>query len=85
MRICLVPNNCMRCDHRADSNCDPLSVVIVDGTPNLEIQPLTKVLATVSAVILVIGMASGQRVKWSTHVSRYEYPFDDGSGPTISM
>ena len=41
-----------------------------------------KALATVSAVILVIAIASGQWVKW---LSRYEYPFDNGSGLTISM
>ena len=29
-----------------------------------------KACATVSAVMLVIGMASGQRVKWSLQVSR---------------
>ena len=68
-----------------DSNCGPLSVVTVDGTPNRAIQPLTNALATDSAVIFMMGMASGQRVKRSMHVSRYEYPFDGGSGPTISM
>ena len=35
--------------------------------------------------MFVVGMASGQWVKWSTHVSRYEYPLGGGSGPMISM
>ena len=44
----------------------PRSVTIL-GTP---IQPLVKALATDSAVVDVIGMASGHLVKWSTHVKR---------------
>ena len=48
----------------------PLSVEIVEGTPNRPIQLPTKALATVSAVMSVIGMASGHRVNRSTQVSR---------------
>ena len=38
---------------------------VTEGTPKQEIQPLTKALATVSAVMFGMDMASGQ------HVSRY--------------
>ena len=58
------------------------SVVRVEGEPK---QPLTNASATVSAVMFVIGMASGQRVKLSTQVRRYVKPPEGGSGPTISM
>ena len=73
------PISCISSRHRADSNWRPRSVVTVDGTPN---HPLTNALATMSAVIAEIGMASGQRVNLSTQVRR---PFAGGSGPTMSM
>ena len=66
------PRSCISSRQRADSNWLPRSVVTVDGTPNLEIHPLTNALATMSAIIAEIGMASGQRVNLSTHVKRYE-------------
>lgn len=56
--------------HREDSNCRPQSVVMVDGSPSLEIHTPTNALATESAVIQVSGIASGQRVIRSTHVGR---------------
>ena len=40
-------------------------MVIVEGTPNRAIKPCTKACATASAVIVVIGMASGHRVNLS--------------------
>ena len=53
-----------------DSNWRPWSVETVDGTPDWEIHPLRKARATVCAVMSVIGIASGQRVKRSVQVSR---------------
>eukprot|EP00117_Sycon_ciliatum_P022895 scpid23773/ scgid19618/ len=41
-----------------------------DGTPKRAIHPAMKAVATVSAAASLIGMASGQRVKRSTQVSR---------------
>ena len=79
------PRSCISFRQSADSNCRPRSVVTVDGTPNHEIHPLTNALATTSAVIAEIGMASVQRVNLSTHVKRYEQPSKGGSGPTMSM
>ena len=70
VRIRLDPSSCISCVQKADSNWDPRSVVTVEGTPNLEVHPLTKAYATVSAVMSVIGMASGQRVNRSLQVSR---------------
>ena len=58
---------------------------MVDGTPNRETQPLTKVCATVSAVLSAMGKASGQRVNLSTHVSKYVHPCEVGRGPTRFM
>ena len=55
------------------------------GTPKRAIHPDRSVRATVSAVMLAMGKASGQRVKRSTQVSMYEYPLDGGRGPVISM
>ena len=53
-----------------DSNWRPRSVETIDGIPNREIHPLRKARATVCAVMSVIGIASGQRVKRSIQVSR---------------
>ena len=47
--------------------------------------PCTKACATASAVIAVIGMASGHCVNLSIHVSRYLNPSEGGRGPTRSM
>ena len=41
--------------------------------------------ATVSAVMLGMGIASGQRVNWSIQVRRYMKPLEGGRGPTMSM
>ena len=60
-------------------------MVTVDGVPKRETQVWTKARATVSAVLSVMGTASGQRVKQSTQVSRYVKPFEVGRGPTRSM
>ena len=60
-------------------------MVIVEGTPNRAIQQCTKACATASAVIVVIGMASGHHVRLSIHVSRYLNPSEGGRGPTRSM
>ena len=52
------------------SDCASRSVVIIEGTPNRATQFVTKALATDSTVMVDSGMASGQRVKRSIHVSR---------------
>ena len=70
VRIRLDPNSLVSSAQRFDSNWRPRSVVMVDGVPNHAIQPLTKASATDSAVMLVRGKASGQRVNLSMHVSR---------------
>jgi hypothetical protein len=41
---------------------------MVCGHPKRDIQPVKRARATVSAVMYVMGMASGQRVKRSTAV-----------------
>ena len=84
VRIRLQPNRCISCCHKLDSNCFPLSVVIVEGIPKCEIHPLTKACATVWVVISGIGTASGHLVNLSMQVSKYVLPFDTGRGPTIS-
>ena len=76
--------NLISCCQRSDSNCAPQSVVIVDGTPKRAIQLETNACATVIAVMLGIGMASGHRVKRSIQVKRYTNPWHEGRGPTRS-
>ena len=71
VRSLSVPSKCISLVHRADSNCRPLSVVTVDGTPNRETHPCTKACATVSAVMSDVGMASGQRVNRSIQVRAF--------------
>ena len=56
-------------------------MVIVAGVTKRAIHPLKKA----SARISTIGIASGQRVKRSTQVSKYLKPSAYGSGPTISL
>ena len=53
--------------------------------PKREIQLFTKAMAIVSAVMSIMGMASGHRLYLSIQVSRYEKPFEGGKGPTKSM
>ena len=57
---------------------------MTEGTPNRATHPATNALAIVSAVMFVIGIASGQHVKQSTHVSKYEKPFEGSNSPTMS-
>ena len=56
-----------------------------DFCPTFFCQTLTKVFATVSALIFAIGKASGQRVYLSTQVRQYLFPSELGSEPTRSM
>ena len=85
MRFRTIPNWLHKPSLNFDSNCAPLCVVIVVGVPNRAIHPLKNASATVSALISTSGMASGQRVKRSTQVSRYIKPSVYGRGPTISI
>ncbi len=55
------------------------------GVPKRDIHDVMNACATVSAVQSAIGVASGQRVKRSTHVRRYVHPRDEGRGPTRSI
>jgi hypothetical protein len=59
-----------RADHKLDVNCAPLSEVMTEGIPNLCIQPEKRAAAQSAAVILLSGIASGQRVVRSTIVKR---------------
>ena len=60
-------------------------VVIVEGAPNAATQCEMNACATISAACSGMGIATGQQVKRSTHVSRYVLPSDGGGGPTRSM
>ena len=68
----------------SDVNCGPLSDVISTGTPKRAIQCRAKALPTEAASVRASGMASGHLVNRSMTVSRCEYPFDAGNGPTRS-
>ena len=59
----------MRFYQRADSNWTPLLVVMTEGIPNLETQPLRNACPAVSAVLSGSGMASGHSLKQSMHIS----------------
>ena len=85
MQFRTIPNWLHKPSHNFDSSWAPLSVVLVAGVPNRAIHPLKKASATLSALISTSGLASGQRVKRSTQVSRYLKPLAYGKGPTISI
>ena len=69
--ICRIPSVLHIHSHTAPENCEPRSVVMVPGTPNLATQCVVKLSAQVSAVMLVSGTASGHLVVRSTIVNRY--------------
>ena len=56
----------------------------VDGTPKLVIRVWTKALVMVGVVIPAIGVASGQRVRQLTKLSKLWCPFEGGRGPARS-
>ena len=85
MRFRTIPNWLHKPSHNFDLNWAPLFVVIVAGVPNRAIHPLKKASATTLALISTSGIASGQRVKQSTQVSRYLKPSAYGKGPNISI
>ena len=64
------PRSCVKRAQSVEMNWRPRSVVIVEGVPNRDIQPLMKAAATDSAVICVNGIASDQRVNLSMQVRR---------------
>ena len=68
----------------ADSNWRPWSVMMVVGIPYLENHVETRLEATISAEISVIGISSNHRVFLSIMVKMWEKPRSGGSGPTIS-
>ena len=68
--LCFIPSVFMRELHSSDENCEPRSEVMQDGTPYLETQPSMSVAATESAVMSLIGKASGHRVTLSMTVSK---------------
>ena len=65
-----MPSKLLREVQREETNCGPRSEVIVDGTPNLEIQPEKRTMAQSEAEMAERGIASGQRVVQSMMVSR---------------
>ncbi len=56
--------------HRADVNWDPLSDVMLAGTPNRVTQPAKRALAQSAAVMYESGMASGHLKVLSMIVKR---------------
>ena len=80
----MIPNSVVRQRKCPDSSWHLQSALMVEGQPKFATHRSTKARATISAVISLIGIASGHRVKRSTHVKRYEYPFESGKGPTKS-
>nr|CDS34643.2 hypothetical protein HmN_000923000 [Hymenolepis microstoma] len=73
-----------RIQAHVEVNCDPLSVVMTDGAPNMDIHDSIRAFATDAEELSRKETAIGQRVKRSTQVKMYEKEFDGGRGPTIS-
>ena len=72
MVVCVrIPQVLINCDHAAERNCDPRSVVKDEGTPKFATQPWANASKIVSTAISFIGMATGQREKRSTIVNKY--------------
>ena len=67
---CLVPRKLMNLSHSEDSNCQPRSVVTVVGMPSLDIQLCMKACAIASAMMVLMGIASGHCVNRSIQVRR---------------
>ena len=69
--------------NRPDTNCFPLSEVITAGTHETHLA--TKAFAVVYAAISLMGRASHQQEKRSTHVSKYDWLSHMGNGPLMSI
>ena len=75
------------------SNCASRSVITSRGTPNRDIQPEVKAIATEAAVVSMRGIASGHQVARSIQVNRYRKGkgldllgrVAVGNAPTMSM
>ena len=82
----LAPRNSAKVANRVDIKFDPLSVKILRGTPYTHTQCVRKVLAVASAVELVMGAKTTQRVRRSCIARMYLAPeLALGSIPTTSM
>lgn len=70
VRILELPITLVKDSNKADSNCDPLSVVMVCGEPNLATQVFQK--ASITSVVDVVfrGTASGHRENLSIMVKQ---------------
>lgn len=79
-----MPRFAVRTVNSSDSNFRPWLVVTTSGTPKRDIHCVVSVTTTVYADMLSIGHASSQRVKLSTHVTKYLQMLDGDSGPTRS-
>ena len=60
----------------------PRSAVVVELQPKLNTHHLTKVGATVLAVLSLVGTTSPYHVERSTHVSRNEYALESDRSTT---
>ena len=81
MQWSLAPRSSIIAVHSWDVNWAPLSV----GRPKRATQWNSCAQAQDLAEVSMRGMASGHRVNLSTMESRYEKPWDSGSGPTRSI
>ena len=68
VRICDEPRRWLSCRNREEVNWDSLSVVIVEGTPNIDIQESISFIGTVSHEVSLNGTATGHLVNRSIQV-----------------
>ena len=68
VRMCDQPRRWLGCRNEEEENGDPLSVVIVGETPNIDIQEYISFLATVSVEVSLKVTAIGHLVNRSTQV-----------------
>ena len=65
-----MPNILATADHSCEVNCDPLSDDVCNGMPKRAIQWDTSAWAQLEAVVLLRGIAFGQRENRSTIVNK---------------
>ena len=68
--LCLMSSSLHRADHSAEVNCGPLSLVMVEGSPNRWIQPTKRAAAQSAVDVEESGTASGHLVVRSMIVNR---------------
>ena len=83
MWIRLLPKNFTNSPNKFDSNCRPLSMVIIARMPKQDTQPAMNIFTVVWASMLAMRRTKHQKEKRLTHVNKYVYPSQGSKRPVM--